>query len=157
MKFADERRCRRAAFTMIEVMAAVVILSVGLVLILQSLSLGIRNLTYAQNRFLAASIAAEKLADLEEEELKNSGLDESSALQEKVTKRNKNFEVTIEVKPQLLDLEKFPQRFLPGEEPAYYPKIEDIIRKVSVRIEWQERAAPQQLVLSTYLNAKQKQ
>jgi prepilin-type N-terminal cleavage/methylation domain-containing protein len=148
---------RKAGFTMIELMVAVIILTVGLVLILQSLSSGMRAQTRAQSRYLAASIAAEKLEELEEQELIEEGLDEQFISEEKVTKQNRDFSVKIEIVPQPLDLAQFPQDFLPGEEPIEFPKIEDRLQKVSVSVSWQETATPQELILSTYLNAKQEE
>lgn len=144
---------RSVGFTMIELMLAVVVLTVGLVLILQSLSSGMRALTRAQNRFLAASIATEKLEELEEEEIRENGLGQQLIPREKITKQNKDFDVSVEVTPQAVDMERFPQDFLPGEEPIYFP--DDIeVQKIVVCVNWQERARPQELVLSTYLNAK---
>ena len=146
---------RQGAFTMIELMTAVVVLTVGLVFILQSLSSGMQTLNRAQRRFLAASIAAEKLEDLEERELREYGLRKQVIPPERITKQNKDFNVSIEIFPQSVDMGRFPQDFLSGETPVYFPQIEDRLQKVAVYVRWQERATPQELVLTTYLNAKQ--
>lgn len=140
---------------MIELMIAVVVLTVGLVFILQSVSSGIRVVTCAQNRFLAACIATGKLEDLEEIELTENGLEQESFSEEEVIKSNKVFKVFTEVTPQPIDMEKFPQNFLPGKKPDVFLLIEDRLQKVAVRVSWQERAASQQLLLTTYLNTKQ--
>jgi type II secretion system protein I len=148
-------RTGRPGFTLIELMLTVVIVAAGLVLILQSLSSGMRCLNRAQNRALAALIAAEKLEELEEDEFMQCGLSEQSGRQESIARQNKDFEVSIEISPQTLDLESFPQDFLPEQIPEGFPQIKDRLQKVAVYVSWQERAAPQQLALITYLNAKQ--
>lgn len=139
---------------MIELMLAVVVLTVGLVLILQSLSSGMRALTRAQNRFLAGLIASERLEQLEEEEIKKDGLKEQSIPPEEIIRQNKSFDVSTRIRRQTIDIQKFPQDFLPGEEPFYYP--DDVeIQKVDVCVRWQQRAKSKRLTLSTYLDVKQ--
>ena len=103
---------KKRAFTMIELMAAVVILTAGLVLILQSLSSGMFALNGAQRQYLATRIAAERLDNLVEEAIRAEGLD-SASISDSVNLQGKQFSVKTEINPCVIDMQKFPQIFLP--------------------------------------------
>ncbi|MFC1658624.1 prepilin-type N-terminal cleavage/methylation domain-containing protein [Candidatus Omnitrophota bacterium] len=136
-------------FTMIELMAAVVILTTGLVLILQGLSSGMFVLNRAQRQYLATRIAAEKLEGLQEEAIRQEGLDTGSE-SESVTLQGKHFSVTTEINPRVIETQKFPQIFLPDEEPEGYAQAQHVLQQADVRVSWQERAALQELTVTTY-------
>ena len=144
---------KKTGFTMIELMVAVVILTIGLVLILQGLSSGMFVLSRAQRQYLATRIAAQKLADLEEKSIISDGLD-SDTVNELVTLQNKQFSVKVEVSPCVIDNQKFPQIFLPGGESEDLPPIRSILQQVDVQVVWQERSVPQELRLTTYFDKR---
>lgn len=153
-KTQSAKRRAQNAFTMVELMAAVVILTVGVVLILQGLSSGMFVLNRAQRQYLATRIAAEKLEDLEEEAIRAEGLD-SDTISESVTLQNKQFSVKIEINPYVIDMQKFPQIFLPDEEPEDSSQIKNILQQVDVHVGWQERSVAQELILTTYFDKRQ--
>ena len=139
---------------MIELMAAVVILTVGLMLILQGLSSGMFVLNRAQRRYLATRIASERLENLKEESIRSEGLD-SDTIDELITIQNKRFSVKIEINPCVIDAQSFPQIFLPGAEPEGSPQIQSMLQQVDVRVGWQEKSVPQELILTTYFDKRQ--
>jgi len=143
----------KTGFTMIELMVAVVILTVGLVIILQALSSGMFVLNSAQRKYLATRIAAQRLEDLEEEEIRLEGLD-SYTTNELVTLQDNKFNVKIVINPHLIDIQKFPHIFLPEQEPEDSTQIEDRLQLVNVHVGWQERSVPQELILTTYFDKR---
>jgi prepilin-type N-terminal cleavage/methylation domain-containing protein len=149
----DRLRKGLTGFTMIELMVAVVILTVGLVIILQALSSGMFVLNSTQRKYLATRIAAERLENLEEEEKRLEGLDPYT-INELVTYQDKKFNVKIVINPHVIDIQKFPQLFLPDKEPEDSTQIEDRLQKVDVHVGWQERSVPQELILTTYFDKR---
>lgn len=58
-------RLSRSGLTLVEVLASLVIISIGSVFILQALAKAAHTLTVAENRFLAYAFSASKFAELE--------------------------------------------------------------------------------------------
>ncbi len=146
-----EKKC--IGFTMVELMISVVILATGLIFILQSMNSGMFALNKAQKRYFAAKIAVERLEELEERDIKTNGL-AASLLNEVVTLEGQEFTVDIEIAPQVLKTQDFPQIFPADSELYVVPEVKDKLQKVDVRVAWHERAAPRELVYSTYFDAK---
>lgn len=141
-----------SAFTMIELMLAVAILSVGIVLILRSLNSQILVLDRLQNQYLAARIASEKLEELEHELIRDKRLDEK-VVSEEVNFLTKSFSLNIELTRQVIDMEKFPQISSDQDEISQFPQIKDELQKVQVRVNYKQRGIPQELIFTTYLDA----
>jgi len=142
----------KSGFTMIELMMAVVVISIGLVFILRSLNSALFGLSHVQNQYFAARIAREKLEELEEKIIMENAVDEESGT-EKINFRGRTFQFTIEVTPQVIDIGKFPQILPKDEEDLDYPQVEDALYLVKTRVEWMERGNSRELVLATYLES----
>ena len=139
---------------MIELMITVVVLSSGLVLILQSLNSTMLGFNHVQNQYFAAKISREKLEELEERVLREKAIDEREK-EEIVTHQGRVFSVKIEMTPHMLDTAAFPQILPESKDFFAYPQISEALYKVEVRVNWKERNFSKQSTLTAYISAKE--
>jgi prepilin-type N-terminal cleavage/methylation domain-containing protein len=148
-------RTAQAAFTLLEVLAAVMILSLWYVIIANSAILGLRAEGGSQRRMEAGRIADEKLAELESLALAGTSLEDTNE-----TEEVDGYEVKWAIAPFTLAASA-PATDPNGEPPVpknlreYFvinaPGISRLIRAVTVRVAWFEGEDERAVVRSTFV------
>ena len=125
---------RRRGFTLVDLLVAITILSIGIIFVLRSFLAVGSALNRGDNIFNALCFAEAKLADTEEELIKGNRIDESEKQGE-----------------FLEDNRKFSWR-LEGEDPTE----EEPLREISVKVFWKEGNRQRDISLGTYVRYKEK-
>lgn len=129
---------RRRAFSLIELMVAVSILAIGIVAIARSFLSASNALSNGDNRILALNLLEGKMAEIEEEALKDS--DNLTPTQQDIVISSKTFNYRA-------DLDKI--KAGEGEEGS--------LNKVSLNAGWKEGSMPYDEILATYINIEKKE
>jgi prepilin-type N-terminal cleavage/methylation domain-containing protein len=151
---------RRRAFSLLEVLAAVMILSIWYMIIANSAMVGLRSEGESLRRIEAGRIADRKLAEFEA--LALSG---SAPLPEQQTEEVDGFELEWEVANLTFGVRARPPA--EGEPPVtptalrgfvnvHTPSAGTLIRSITVRVTWTEGVAPRSVVRSTFAFDREK-
>jgi len=119
-------------FSLVELMIAVSILSIGIVAVLGSFLNSAYLLDSLQNRLMAINFLEAKISDLRQKAIEEEGVDPDSS-QEEITLGNRLAEFKLEIEP--LDVEG----------------LKDYINKAKLSISWQEGNKSKEGSLVTYL------
>ncbi|MCK5306430.1 MAG: prepilin-type N-terminal cleavage/methylation domain-containing protein [Candidatus Omnitrophica bacterium] len=139
------------AFTLIEVMVAVAILSLGLVLVIQVFSTCLRAVESSSNLSKAAILAQSKL-----DEIEIMGLYEKPASRDEFEGGASGFNWKVESLRQEIETDKIWQRAdenkaVPGLMSLSRLKEETLLYQVTVTIFWRERGKERDLKFVSYL------
>lgn len=133
-------RLKNKAFTLIEVMLAVAILSIGLVLVVRSYVTSLRAIKASQNFLIANLLLEEKIWEKQEEGMRRRG---EATFEEEEGKFDPPFEgYSYNIKFE-------PQDFPPQYQGALY--------KTLFTVSWQERGRGQSSSSVTFLRSKKEE
>lgn len=140
------RLIKKEAFTLIEVMVSVAILSIGLVLILQGLARSLNILRIVEDNMEATFTAENKMAE-SDILAKEDWDDYESGLSDSFESEDIEYDWKIEVKPVVWD-----SADLGLEE---IPEIYQELNEVSASLSWKEGKRNGEVIFSTYARSKE--
>jgi type II secretion system protein I len=133
------------AFTLLELIVAVSIVSIGLVLILRSFILMAQAQASATNRINANKFLQEKMAEIIQLSFEEEGLDETSK-EGRVKIDSRRFRWTLEISPLEITEE---EQIEEGDD-----EQEKRLNEVNLTIFWKEANREKEASLATYLPGK---
>ena len=154
-KFEKLKVWTKKGFTLLEVMVAVAILSLGLIIAIQSFSVSLRIAETSLNLSKAALLAQRKLSEIELEGFSFESLN-SGDFGENYPDFGWETDITpVELKEPLIEA-GLEDMFAFHEEPLIEAGLEDmpVLYQVAITIFWQERGKRRDLTFTTYLTER---